>query len=471
MHTDATDAKDATDARTLRTRNMDVKKLILKGESEILEFKETLQLKDEIGASISAFSNLKGGIILVGVSDEAEPKGIQFGKKTLAELAEYIKRNTDPSVYPQIKAHKIENKTIISIKVEESREKPVFFKGQVYKRVGDTSQRVTSAEIRKLAKESGEKILWDEQICEKAKLEDIDKNKVKRFLEKAKFERRLGINPNLSVKEALEKLNLIRNGGITNAGVLLFGKNPQKFFLQAEIKCARFKGAEPLEFIDMKVFGGDIIDQTEDALEFIKEHIKLHAEIKGTERVETWEYPIEAIREAITNAICHRDYRITSNVQIRIFDDRIEVWGVGPLPEPLTPEDLKRKHRSILRNPLIGKCFFLVKFIEEWGTGTNRIIGWCLKHGLPEPIFEEISGGLVVFLRKYRITEDELEKLNQRQREAIEHLKVRKRVSRSEYAKLTSCSERTAFRDLEELTKNKIIKRKGRGKSTYYELM
>jgi len=99
-----------------------------------------------------------------------------------------------------------------------------------------------------------------------------------------------------------------------------------------------------LEFIDMKVFGGNIIAQREDALEFVKEHIKLHAEIKETERVERWEYPIEALREAITNAICHRNYKISSNVQIRIFDDRVEVWSCGSLPKPLTIEDLKKKH-------------------------------------------------------------------------------------------------------------------------------
>ena len=110
----------------------------------------------------------------------------------------------------------------------------------------------------------------------------------------------------------------------------------------------------------MKVFGGNIIDQREDALEFVKEHIQLHAEIKGTERIERWEYPIEAIREAVTNALCHRNYKISSNVQIRIFDDRIEIWGCGSLPEPLTIEDLKKKHDSVLRNPLIGRCFFLI---------------------------------------------------------------------------------------------------------------
>ena len=220
----------------------------------------------------------------------------------------------------------------------------------------------------------------------------------------------------------------------------------------------------------MKVFGGDIIGQMEDALEFVKEHIKLHAKIVGTERVEKWEYPIEAIREAITNAICHRDYETKSNVQVRIFDDRIEVWGCGFLPEPLTVEDLKKAHRSILRNLLIGKCFFLIKFIEEWGTGTNRIIQECVDYGLPEPLFEEISGSIVVTLKKYKISDEDLENLNERQRKAIEYLKIHRTISRSQYSKLTNCSERTASRDIDGLFENNIVVRKGRGKKTYYEL-
>jgi len=153
---------------------MDLKKLISKGESETLEFKESLQLKDEIGETISAFSNSNGGIILIGVSDKKKIKGIQIGKKTTIDLAEYIKRNTDPQIFPEIKVRKIDNKNIVSIKIEESDEKPVFFKNYVFKRVSNTSQRISSSEIRRLAKESGAKTYWDEQICKDAKLKDID---------------------------------------------------------------------------------------------------------------------------------------------------------------------------------------------------------------------------------------------------------------------------------------------------------
>ncbi|MBU4338401.1 transcriptional regulator, partial [Patescibacteria group bacterium] len=261
---------------------------------------------------------------------------------------------------------------------------------------------------------------------------------------------------------------------LTNAAILLFGKNPQKFFLQAETRCARFKGIEPIEFIDMKVFGGNIISQRDDAIEFIKEHIKLHMKIAGAERIEKWEYPIEAIREAVTNAICHRDYEISSNIQIRIFDDRIEIWGCGLLPKPLTPEDLKKKHKSILRNPLIAKCFFLVKFIEEWGTGTNRIVEECLKHGLPEPLFEEVVGNLVITFRKDIYTEEDYLKnlgLNERQINVISFVKKKKKITNREYQEEFNISERTASRELGYLVKKDVFKQIGTtGKGTYYKL-
>ena len=450
---------------------MDLEKIVLHGESETLEFKESLQLKDEMGESISAFSNSKGGVILIGISDKKEIRGVQVGKRTVIDLAEYVKRNTDPQIFPEIKVYRIDNKKIVSIKVTESSKKPVFFKNYAYKRVGDTNQRISSSEMRRLAKESGGKTYWDEQIREETSLKDIDKEKVRLFLEKARFERRLDITPTISAREALERLNLIKNSKLTNAAVLLFGKNPQKFFLQTELRCARFKGTEPLEFIDMKVFGGNVIDQREDGLEFFKEHIKLHAEIKGTERVERWEYPIEGVREAITNAICHRDYESTANVQIRIFDDRIEFWNPGNLLNGLTVQKLKEKHESVLRSPLLAKNFFLIKYIERWGTGTNRIIKECLNHGLPEPVFEETGGSFVVTIRKYKISEEIMEELSEEEKAIINHLKTEKNINRKKGIELLGVSKSTLLRNFKSLEEKGLIKKCGKGKNIYYVLV
>ena len=443
-------------------------------ESQTLEFKKSLAEINEILETISAFANTKGGKILVGVEENKdgtikEVVGVVVKGKEIENLTNEIKQNTDPVIFPSVEFVKMNGKEFLSIKVEENESKPVFAKNLVFKRVGKTNKKLSSQEIRVLTKESVG-YNYTELMCKEATLKDIDEEKLKWFLRKAKAERNFDIEPETPLKEALERLKLMNSKGLTNAAILLFGKNPQHFFLQSEVRCARFKGTEPLEFIDMKVLKGTIINQREDAVEFVKEHIKLHARIVGTDRVETWEYPIEAVREAITNAICHRDYETASNVQIRIFDDRIEVWGCGPLPEGLTLRDLKKKHDSIPRNHLIAKSFFLIKYIEQWGTGTNRIIKECVSKGLPEPLFELISNNLVVTLRKYNVTEEDIKNLNERQRRSIKFIEEKGRITSKEYCELAGVVKDTANRDINELLRKELIKREGTGKKVHYVL-
>jgi len=446
---------------------MNPKGIIEAGESETTEFKTSLAEWRDVIETISAFSNRNGGIVFIGVADDCGIIGVDIGKNTIEKLANQIKQNTDPVIHPSIRVEEIdgkEGKQVIVVDVEESKQKPILAFGRAVIRVGKSNQKLGYEGIRNLALQTS-KVYWDERICAGAGLEDIDEDKVRRFLRRAKYERRLELDPETPFREALEKLESLREGKPTNAAILLFGKNPQRFFIQSETRCARFKGIKPLEFIDLKVFGGNIIDQREDAVEFVKEHIKLHAKIVGLERIETWEYPIDAIRESITNAICHRDYEISANVQVRIFDDRIEIWGCGHLPEPLTVEDLKQRHMSILRNPLVGKCFFWIKFIEQWGTGTNRIIDACRDHGLPEPAFEEISGSLVVTLRQ-RITEELLREkgLNERQIKAVPYIREKGSITNKEYRVLFDVSRITATRDLKLLEGEGVLKRTGKGK-------
>lgn len=449
---------------------MNTAELINRGESENTEFKTSLAEWRDVVETISAFSNRNGGSIFIGVGDDCDIVGVDCGKSTIENMANQIKQNTDPVIYPSIRIEVIEGKTIIVIDVKDFEQKPVLAFSRAFMRVGKSSQKIGHEEIRRLAL-SASKVYWDGRVCEGAGLEDIDEGKVKWFLNRAKSERRLELDSETPVKEALNKFNLLKGGMPTNAAILLFGKAPQRFFAQSEIRCARFKGLKPLEFIDMKVFGGDIIAQRDDALEFVKEHIRLHAQIIGTERVERWEYPIEAIREAITNAICHRDYEIASNVQIRIFDDRVEVWGCGQLPEPLIPGDLRSEHKSILRNPSVAECLFLIKFIEQWGTGTNRMIERCLDHGMPEPLFDEVAGDFVVTFRKYSFTDEVLNELNERQQNAIEYLLEHKKITNREYREINpDISERTALNDLNELVHKNMVAAKGEKKHRYYIL-
>jgi ATP-dependent DNA helicase RecG len=451
---------------------MNPEALIRKGESGTVEFKE--KFDNETIETVVAFANAKGGIILIGVSDNGEVKGIKIGKDTVERITNKILQTTDPKIYPKISVRKIKSKKIVIVEVEESKNKPCFIFGRAFKRVGKSSVKMSKGEIEKLILER-RKIYWDEQICKGASLKDIDEKKVKWFLRKAKYERNFDIETETPVEEVLGRLELMKNGKLTNAAILLFGRNPQKFFYQAETRCARFKGTEPVKpFLDMKVFDGNIIDQVDKALNFVLEHIPMAAWLVPgqPEREEKYEYPPDAVREAIINAICHRDYSLSSNVQIRIFDDRLEVWGCGPLPEPLTTEDLKKKHRSILRNPSIAKCFFLIKFIEQWGTGTNDMIEECLNWGLPEPVFELVARDLVVTFWKSKLTEDLMNELglNERQKRAINYLKEQNKITTKKYCEIFNVVKDTANRDLNDLLDKGLIKRGGSGPKTYYTL-
>lgn len=223
----------------------------------------------------------------------------------------------------------------------------------------------------------------------------------------------------------------------------------------------------------MKVIGSTVIDQVDEAEKFILNNMKKEAWLEPGEvkRREKWEYPPDAVREAIVNAVCHRDYTPQSNVQVRMFDDRIEIWGVGSLPEPLTTDDLTEEHRSVLRNPSIGECFFLIKFIERWGTGTNEIIQECLNHDLPEPEFKIITESLVVIIRK-KITEEFLREkgLNERQIKGIKYIEEHGKITNKEYRELNDVSRNTATNDLSEMVNKNLLKRIGEKKGTYYEI-
>jgi ATP-dependent DNA helicase RecG len=280
---------------------------------------------------------------------------------------------------------------------------------------------------------------------------------------------------NIPAKEVLTKLKLMKEDKLTNAGVLLFGKDPQRFFAQSEVRCARFKGDEAVKpFVDMKVFGGDILNHVDKALNFTLEHIPKSAWlIPGRpEREEKYLYPPDAVREAIINAICHRDYESASNVQIRVFDDRVEVWNPGALPDGWTIEKLREEHESVPKNPLIADHFFLTRLIEKWGTSTIEMIRRCEEWGVPEPEFRDTGTSIVVTFRKSEFTEEFLDSLNlnERQKKAVEFVKTEKKITRTEYEKMSGVSERTANRELSDLVKLGIFDKIGRGPNVYYEL-
>ena len=194
---------------------------------------------------------------------------------------------------------------------------------------------------------------------------------------------------------------------------------------------------------------------------------------KGLQRVESWEYPYEAIREVILNAIVHRDY-MGAPIQISVYDDKLIVWNEGSLPKDLTFEDLKRKHSSRPRNPILASVFFKGGLIEAWGRGTIKIINECIKAGLPEPIIEYSSGGISVTIyknTKTKTTITKIKELNERQVRAIEFVKQKGRITNKDYQTLNHISREMATIDLRKLVEMNILTSSGaKGAGAYYVL-
>lgn len=318
--------------------------------------------------------------------------------------------------------------------------------------------------------------IFDQRVCERAKFTDIDEKKVKWFLKVAREKRNFPLELTATAKDVLTHLNLLQDGKLTNAAILLFGKDPHKFFLQAEVKCIQFPSTEVEKpFTSYHIYDGNLFDQVDRAVAFVLDAIRLPViQQQHTAQVSRpHEIPIFAIQEAIVNAVAHRDYDTSSGVQIMLFLDRVEVWNSGSLPSRLKLSDLKKPHTSFPNNPLIAGTFYFANYIQRVGSGTVEMVKQCKAHGLPEPEFVSIRNvEFRTILSRDVFTDGVLNRmeLNERQIKAIKYVKENGSISRKEYVSLTDVSMRQANFDLADLIKKKVLVRKGKGRGVKYSL-
>ena len=447
----------------------ELKKLLISGETETLEFKENFDKKTI--ESAGAFANTKGGAILIGVSDRNEIKGVQVGKETLENWANQISQSTEPRVIPEIELGEINKKRIVIIKIKEFPIKPVSVKGRYFRRVGNSNRVMNMQEIAQMHFHSVG-MSWDKLPTRDASIKDIDLEKVKRYIKKANETGRRKIQADENPLQILEKLELIKEGNPTWAAILLFHQHPQRFLSQGVIHCGRFK--EETIVIDDLMIEGTIVEQVDEAIDFIRKNINVKFVMTGKPaREQIWDYPLEALREAVINAACHRDYTISSNTEIRIHDDKLIVWSPGGLPFGITIEDLYRPHPSVLRNKGIAGVFYDMGWIEQWGSGIDKMRNACVKAGLPAPQFEEYQGFRVIFTKDI-YTEEYLRglSLNDRQIKAVMYVKDRGKITNKEYRGMFGITDRMALIDLSELCAKEIFERIGKtGRKTEYLLI
>jgi ATP-dependent DNA helicase RecG len=257
-------------------------------------------------------------------------------------------------------------------------------------------------------------------------------------------------------------LNLLDNKYLKRAALLLFHPNPEKFVTGAYIKIGFFRTDSDLLFQDD--IHGNLFEQVEKTMELLlTKYTKALISYRGLSRIETYEYPEKALREALLNAVAHKDYAGCTPIQISVYNDKIMIWNMGQLPENWTVEMLQKKHSSIPYNPDIANAFFRSGYIEAWGRGIEKINENCAEAGLPLPLIYYNTGGCWVEFRKDIYNKEELSArgLNERQIDALLFFKAKGEITTSEYAERYKVTDRTARNDLNELVESKILTRKG----------
>ncbi len=430
------------------SNNMKINEILASGESDKVEFKESLAEIKEILKTIVAFANTKGGVILIGVKDDGTVKGIKVGRRSINKLLNEIKNKIKPLILPKIEIIKIEGKDVILIEVSEGINKPFSLKGRIYKRINSRNEQLSIEEIEKMILEKYKEL----SRFELSKVNyQIDKRAIKEFVIRAKEYRGIDL-VGLGENEIIEKLKAKNNV----AGALCFSSNLQSLLPYAGIKIGKFVNNK---LINDWYLCDNLFMLIPKVLELIKSQLGIEYRIdERGRRIEEWEIPKEAIREVIVNALVHRDYTVPSFIYISIHEDKIVIENPGKLLEPLKIEDLKKMHKSILRNPTIAQIMFLSGYIEQWGSGTLKVIKKCIQRGLKEPKFEQSEGFFKVTLYRRSI--------NETLKEVLSLLKKEKESK--EIAKEMNVSERTVRNYIKKLIDLGLVKKVKKGKKVLY---
>ncbi len=357
-------------------------------ESETVEFKESISQLDNSLKTICAFLNNKGGSIYFGINDKGKPTGIKLSDANIREISQKIMLKIKPEITPKISDQTINDMPVLKISVEKGINDIYYCNGVVYDRSGTSTVIMPPDEVRSRIIEDCQ-TQWERQIFKKADLSYLSIPTIDTFLDMARKANRIPEINEEDIETMLKKLGLVTDEGITNAAIVLFGKESSGYFPTTLLRCGRFKDELKKFFIDMKDYGTNIFENLERGIDFLKEHMKIIARVVDLLRVEKWEIPIPALREAIINAMIHRDYSINGFVYIAIYDNRIRISNPGYLMKGLTVDNLYNEHISIHRNELIAKIVYLSGLIDNWGRGTLNIIDYMSKDSLDFPKFEE----------------------------------------------------------------------------------
>ena len=473
---------------------------LFSGESKNVEYKVTLPDKSEkYMKTIVAFANTQGGKLIVGIDDKThEIVGVEneILFQVMDGIANAVSDSCMPQIIPDIEPQTVDGKTVIVVSVEAGKNRPYYLKSKgkengTYIRVAGTSRQAFPEKIRELEME-GARISWDELTCVGYSVSDEATERLCQDIEN--FRKKAGMTEHSVKKEQLINWKILKQSEgqvmATNAYALL----TSDYFPFSKTQCAVFKGTDRAVFLDKREFTGPIYAQIESAVDFVLRNIRLGARIDGLVRKEKYELPLEAIREMIINAHCHRNLLDESCIQVAVYDDRLEVTSPDGLYNGLTYEEVMNGHSKI-RNKAIANIFSQMGLVEAWGSGIKRILNAAKEYGLLEPKFQEFDNmfrvelfrdSLPMTLENKNIGEtsekhrrsigeasekQETVDFNSTQLEILKLLMENNRLSAVKLAEKIGVASRNIENNIKKLKELDILVRHGSPKNGYWEVI
>ena len=455
-------------------------KLILKeGEGLTVEFKE--RYSSRIDKDIVAFANTKGGVILLGVSDDGKVVGEKLTNKLKAQIND-LARNCEPTI--SIKKITQIDKTI-AIEIEEGSEKPHSCGDGYFRRLDAVTQKMNQREVRLIFREANN-MSFESLPCNNLSLNDISLKKVKSFLKEA--ETSFQINKS-NVASFLTSLRLYQEKRINNAGALMFATDINKVIPYSEIILLAFKGKDKRNIYDRKDVRDDLFTQLNEAVSFLKKHLNIRSEIKEFDRKDIYEMPLDALREALVNAIVHRDYSMGgTSIYVEIYDDRVVIVNPGGLPSGITKSNFGKE--SIRRNLIIADLFHRMGKVERIGSGIGKMREFMKDAGLKAPVFESENFFRAIFFRDpqyslkqstggkmsqktaQKTTQKTVQKTTLKQEAILSYLRGNPRAGRDELAQnIKGITESGIKYNLKVLQEKGFLKRVGPDKGGHWEAL
>lgn len=380
--------------------------LAASGESETLECKVTTGTRREAAATVCAMLNQRGGHVLFGVSPDGRLIGQQVSERTIEELSAELSR-IDPPAFPDVERISMDGELeAILVRVNPGLTAPYRYRGAAYRRIGNTT-RIMSAEEhnRILFDRMHNERRWENRPVDGWTIDDLDVDELRNTVAEAVRVGRLNEPGSREPADLLRGLGLLCEGVFFRAAAVLFGSadRVERDLPQCVLRVARFRGLDRSEFLDNRQFYGNAFSLLASAERFLREALPIASRFESDRmtRIDEPLYPPLAIREALANALCHRDYALGGgSIGVAVYDDRLEVTSTGSLHFGLTPSDLFAPHESRPWNPLIARTFYRRGVIEEWGRGTIKMAELAASAGLPKPEIDERGECVTVRFRR-----------------------------------------------------------------------